>query len=336
MIMMWPCGQRISLIMNRTAVSTLLSLALLFSINLFASHSDVNEALESENTPWANQAYTALSEAEKSSFAGQLQQARLLILRGEIKPAYELLEPMTEQLPDDVDLRYYYGLSAMLMAQQANFFKKMGYAKQGLRIWQEVLALDPAHTDALSGMIGFHLAAPAIAGGDKDQALEYAMTLKKAAPERGYIELANYYLATDQPQMADQTLAQGIEAIPDNSQIYFSRAMTQYQGKNWSMIRADLVAALEHASTYKEKNQALYQVGKLSVESEAQVSVGIGAFQQVLAEEFPYQADWSKYRLSQLYLKNEQPVEAKALLEQIDVSTNSDLKKRVKQLKKQL
>lgn len=308
----------------------------LLPFSLLASYEDVNEALESGNIVLASQAFAALSSAEKSRYPGPLQKARLLLAEGEVETAYDLLEPLVEEHAQDVELQYNFGLSAILMASQANIFRKMGFAKKGLRAWEAAIKLDPEHVDSLSALIGFYTGAPSIVGGDTDKALELALVLKTVAPERGVIELTNFYWETDQTALAEQTMAQGIEDFPHSSQIYFMRAISHYENQNWASIRLDLTQAMENAATDEEQNQALYQLGKLSVESGENISVGIDAFQKLLAQDIPYQTGWSKYRLSQLYLLNGQPAEAKTLISQIDVSNNSELKKRVKQLKTKL
>lgn len=311
-------------------------LGIFASVNVFATQVDVDVALESGNIELAEQAFNTLSEAEQSSVQGQISQARILYGKDETKASYDLLESLLDDHEQNVELQYQFGLSAVTMAQQASIFSKFGYAKDGLHAWENAVMLDPQHAEALSGLIGFHLAAPSIVGGDTDEAVRYANMLIKSEPVRGYAQLAVVYWQTEKPELAEQTLAKGISNYPQSSQLYFTRAISKFQVEDWVAVRSDLNSAIQYSESEDERNQALYQLGKLSVESGEQLEVGVGAFQQILAMEEPYQLDWSRYRLAQLYVQNEQLAEARSLLSEVDVSNNSDLKKRVSILRKKI
>lgn len=312
------------------------SFAVTLSFASYANLSVVNDALEDGDVVTAEQVFTQLSKDEKVSLQGQVLAGRILLDKGDSEEAFEHFEALRDDQTENVEVNYYLGLSAVIMAQKASIFSKLGYAEDFLEAMEKTIALQPEHTGALDTLIGFHLAAPSIAGGDKDKALMYAKQLKNIDAERGIEKLANVYWQTEKATLAMQTLQQGLEEFPESASLYFTRATSFMKDKAWDKAREDLKLAIKYAPNNKVKSRALYQQGKTSAESGEEIELGISALSQALPLSDKEYKPWIEYRLAQLYIHNKNFSKAKDSLSRINTSEDDDLKSKVKKLKKQL
>ena len=305
----------------------------------FASYADipaVNSALEADNVIIAEQAYRKLSNDEKESIQGQILSGRILLKKEESEDAFDYFETLRDKNPDNVDVNYYLGVSAVIMAQKASIFSKLGYAEDFLEAMEKTIALKPDHIDALNTLIGFHLAAPGIAGGDTEKALIYANQLKETDPEQGFMQLSIVYRKTDKTELAVKTLQAGLEKFPESSSLYFTRATALMNKKAWSKARADLNLAIKYAENDGDKSSALYQQGKASAESGEEIELGIHALTQAMPLADKEYKPWIEYRLAQLYIHSNNFKKAKDAIAMIDTNEDDDLKSKVKKLKKKL
>jgi len=301
-----------------------------------ASQTDFDKAMSNKNIKAAEILYQNLTDEELTSVAGKVMQSRLLMAKGESEEAYDLLEAVRENHKNNVDLEYYFGLTAADMAQKASIFSKLGYAEDVLEAWEKVVELDPKHVAGLNHLIGFHLAAPGIAGGDKDKALILAKQLQKIDLENGAQQLANVYWQTEEPALADKTIAQALIELPESSSLYFTKASAFMRAKKWQKAHDDFAQAIKYAKTAEQKSHALYQQGKLSVESGLEVDAGIAALTEVSSMESTKYKNWLEFRLAQLYLHNKDLKQAKILIAQVNTDEDKELKKRVKKFKKKM
>ncbi len=306
------------------------------SASIFASQSAMKMALENNEIVVAQQAYKALTSAEKSSIDGQVLYARLLLETEQAEASYDLLESLIDEYPNHIDLHYYFAMSSVVMAQQVSIFSKLSYAKDGLHAWEKVVKINPKHLDALSGLVGYHLAAPSIAGGDTEKALAYALQIKEIDAERGYFQLVNVYSKTDKDELAVNTLAKGLMDFPKSYQLHFLGGIKNINQKAWQQARTALNSALKYADSDSDKAQTLYQLGKVSAESGDELALGIEALKALLLLKDNTYENWSKYRLAQLYFQDKQISQAKKFIALINYDDDDSLKKRVKKLKKQL
>jgi tetratricopeptide (TPR) repeat protein len=320
--------------MNKKIIA--LSFAATLSFASYANFSVVSEALDAGDVLTAEQVFTQLSKQEKTSVQGQVLAGRFLLEKGETEEAFDYFEALRENHTENVEVNYYLGFSAVIMAQKASIFSKLGYAEDFLEAMEKTIALQPSHLDALNTLIGFHLAAPSIAGGDTDKALTYANQLKKIDAERGIEQLANVYWQTERPSLAEQTLQQGLEEFPESASLYFTRATSYMNDKAWEKAREDLKLAIKYAPNDKDKSRALYQQGKASAESGEEIELGISALSQALPLADEEYKPWIGYRLTQLYIHNKNFVKAKDALSMIDTHEDDDLKSKVKKLKRKL
>jgi len=316
----------------------LLVLALLTSMTMtsYAGVKGVQQALELEDAVLAQQAFDALSSDAKNDISGQVLKGRLLLVQDKAEDAFDYFQALQEAHDKNVDINYYLGVSAVIMAQEASIFSKLSYAKDFVRAMERTIELQPDHQDALNTLIGFHLNAPSIAGGDSEQALVYAQQLQQYDAEQGFSQIANVYWQTEKAELAEKTITEGFEQFPVSDVLYFTRAMASITAKNWAQARADLIFAAKYAKDNEMKGQALYQQGKVSVKSGVEAELGIDALTQALPIAGKQYQPWVKYRLAQLYLQQNKQAQANEYIAQIDVSEDDELEDKVKKLKKKL
>lgn len=316
----------------------LVALVIASSVSM-VSVADINEvqqALEAEDKVAAQYAFDELSAAEKNSIDGKVLTGRLMLVKEDTEDAFDYFEELQEQHSSNVDVNYYLGVSAVIMAQKASIFSKLGYAKDFIKAMEKTIELKPDHQDALNTLIGFHLNAPSIAGGDAEQALTFAKQLQQYDAEQGYSQIANVYWQTEKPELAKQTMAEAFEKYPKSGTLYFTRAMASIADEAWQDARADLIFAVKYAKDDEKKSRALYQQGKVSVKSGDETALGIDALTQALPIADKQYKPWVNYRLAQLHINEKQLAKAGDFIAAIDVSEDEELEDKVKKLKKKL
>jgi len=326
-------------IMKHGVISKAITATCLFTLlstSALASQLDVKKALKAGDLDNALSAYKVLSSAESSNVEGQILWARILLAQDKAEDAYDLMEELLEQTSDNIDLQYRFGQSAMMMAQRASIFSKLGYAKDGVKAWTKALEIDPNHQDTLKGLIGFHRVAPGMAGGDIEKALEYALTLKKLNDEVGIPLLVSLYQTMEQEDLATKELDDGIAAYPSNSRLLFLRGINSFKKKNWQASQQDLNAALVAATDDNDKANILYQLGKLGVKSGENLASAITSVETLMTMTNHRYPQWGNLRLAQLHTTQGDFQKAKTTLALVDDDDDDDLEDEVDKLKKQL
>ena len=323
--------------MKKTVLAASLLLCVTASLNVYANDlSAVKESLDKGEVKSATSLFNGLTKQDKLTTEGKVLTGRFLLENEKTEEAYDYFEELTESLPQNVDAHYYLGVSSVIMAQKASIFSKMGYAKDFLASMEKTLELKPNHEGAINYLIGFHLNAPSIAGGDAEQALTYAEKLASFDSIAGAKQIANVYWATEKSQLAYEKIAQAIKANPKSGELYFSRAVAYIKDKKWQQASDDLIQAVAHAKDEANKAQALYQQGKVSAESGLNLELGLDSLQESLAIASESFIPWVHYRMAELYVHQENWQQAKTEVNRIDTSKDEELGKRVKKLKKKL
>ncbi|MBU2924062.1 tetratricopeptide repeat protein [Colwellia sp. 1_MG-2023] len=328
--------------MLKSLVLTTLVLGINFS--LFASDNSeqgVIEALEAGKIVVAKERFSNLTKVEKNTISGKILHSRILFREDNTEDSYELLEALSEDNKDNAEVYYYFGRSAIVMAQKVSIFSKLSYASEALESWEHALSLNPEHIETLEGLIGFHLGAPSIAGGDIEKGLAYAKTLLTLDSEKGYANLAKVYWQQGKSDLAEKAIADGLAITPNSVEIYFTQGSV-YSGQAkensmlWKEARVALNKALEYAKSAQEKQHVLYQLGKIAVNSGEEIQAGIIALEQMFALQADQYQQWGRYRLAQLYLNNNQPDKAKDVIAKVEYQDDDELEEQVKSLAKKI
>ncbi|OKY24820.1 lipopolysaccharide assembly protein LapB [Thalassotalea sp. PP2-459] len=308
----------------------------LCSASVASTMEKVEKALTEQDIALAKTEYSALPDDVKQTLPAKIAKGRLLLSNEDGEPAFDYFEVLQEQHASNAQVNYYFSVSAIIMAQQASIFSKLGYAEDFVESIEKTLTLKPNYIEALDTAIGFYLHAPGIAGGDIDKATQYAKKLLTIAPVKGYKHLATIYRANEKPQEAYKTLAEGLVKYPESSELYFYRAITSMDDKAWQKAREDFKLAVKFAQNDEEKTKALYQQGKLAAETGEEVEVGIHALQNSQVKNSKQYEKWSQLRLAQLYMHQKKYDIAEKTLTSIELNDEEKLADKVKELKKKI
>lgn len=120
------------------------------------------------NDPWSHRALSAAASVERDYDTAVAEAQRAVALAPQVSSHYVTLSNALFNKAGAVG-----GLGAM------------GLAKDGKAAAEKAVALDPNDLDARETLIGFHLEAPGIAGGDKEEALKQAREIARRNPVRG-------------------------------------------------------------------------------------------------------------------------------------------------------
>ncbi len=98
---------------------------------------------------------------------------RLTALMGAIllDRVQELAEKAVKQPLNTAFVQFSYGIIMSIVAQNSIFLNALGYVKKSLSGHAQAVALEPNNIPYRQSLLGYHLNAPGIAGGDKDIAL---------------------------------------------------------------------------------------------------------------------------------------------------------------------
>jgi len=212
--------------------------------------------------------------------------ARIALRQQRLDKAQELVKKAVKLAPDTAAVQFSYATVMADVAQNASFFSALGYAKKSLAGFTKAVALEPENIGYRQSLLGYHLNAPGIAGGDKDIALEQAEAIKALDLKLGVQALINVYTVTED-EVAIKTLYAGLpQALNNDPDILFYRGIYQQNQKVYPAAVQYFEQAMEYAGEIeafqKSKFGALYQIGRTSVISNTQLQYGIESLQKYL------------------------------------------------------
>ena len=135
--------------------------------------------------------------------------AEALVLLARVKLAYQdhdeaarLLREAMAIEPGNSDAHVYLAEAYSLKIDHAGQFEKMGIARRIKSESERALAENPNNLDALETLLEFHLHAPGIVGGNRDQASEIAERIAKLDHVRG--DFAKAEIAAQEKRYGDE------------------------------------------------------------------------------------------------------------------------------------
>jgi len=133
------------------------------------------------------------------------------------------------------------------LAQNASVFKQLGLAKRFKREVEAVLAIDPRHTEAMTGLMEFYNRAPGIAGGDKKKAAAIADQIAAINAVDGCIA-KNRLLSQQSPQPLaemEQLWVRAVQADANRYEPHMNLANIYAAGHSprWDLAEKEALAA---------------------------------------------------------------------------------------------
>jgi tetratricopeptide (TPR) repeat protein len=133
------------------------------------------------------------------------------------------------------------------LASSASVFKQIGLAKRYKREVDAALAIDPRHTEALTGLMEFYNRAPGIVGGDKKKALQIVdqlMAIDKVAGCAAKVRLLGQQSPPPIGEI-EQAWVQAVQADPNRYEPHVNLANIYAGGASprWELAEKEALAA---------------------------------------------------------------------------------------------
>ncbi|MBT1451166.1 hypothetical protein KJ365_09770 [Glaciecola sp. XM2] len=274
----------------------------------------------------------------------------------DLDEAEEAAQRAIARFPNDPDV---YLVHASIMGQQASdsIFSAFGYAKQALASLNKAVSLAPNKTEYRIALLSFHINAPSIAGGDRDEALKQVQMIQALDPIEGVINLAWYHRSFDNPGLAKEVLLAANQDFPKNINILNALATNAVHSENYieaiefykQVTDIQLVRPInDEQSVMQRFDEALYrqlnahyQIGRSALVGNVMLDEGVTHMRQYMetiqntevvgaldTSGLP-SIQWAKLRLSGLLLANSQADAANKMFQQVVLDKNDSNMKTV-------
>ncbi len=317
-----------------TALAMLLLSSHLFAADLRAAF----EALERGDTESAR----ALFEAHEDDSTAQLQLA-ILYMGTDPDTAEDWIDRALASDPDNPEAHFVRG-NIMGVQAQGSIFSAMGYARQCKQSYQRAVELDPTNTDYLWGLMQFHLNAPAIAGGDMEEAEALVEQIGSLDREEGFVAKLEYQRARGEDDQFETTFKAAQAAYPDSPQFYFHAGIYYQQKGDFASAFDQFTQASKLVSDDEDREvaryNAIYQIGRTALFSEQNIPDGIEAFKRYI-DEAPVggalpDKSWANFRLGNLYQLAGREREARLIYVSLQKTADQELEAEVSKSLKQM
>ena len=133
-------------------------------------------------------------------------------------------------------------------ASSASVFKQLGLAKRFKREAEAVLAMDPKHTGAMTGLMEFYYRAPGIAGGDKKKAEQMPAQIMAINKVDGYLAKVRLMSRMDPqppPAQFEQVYVEAVTADPSRYEPHINLASIYASGNapRWELAEKEALIA---------------------------------------------------------------------------------------------
>jgi len=267
--------------------------------------------------------------------AGEFSSARAMMDRGDYEGAKKALEKLIKREPDNGEVRYELGKACFFLKEfgdAAKQFKKIveaGPDSAKYHLWlarcygmqaatgsklkalfrarrvpgeyEKAIELDPANLEARFGLLQFHLMAPGVAGGNKEEARKQVEEIARLDESTGHLAAAALYEADKKYEEAEKELLKAVEAKPEDSDNLLWLGMFYQRRGFYDKALATFEKLLEE---HPDKHSALYQIGKTSVLA----GKNLDRAEECLKEYLGYRSEWGEpdkaaahWRLGQVY-----------------------------------
>ncbi|SFC89744.1 tetratricopeptide repeat protein [Pseudoalteromonas denitrificans] len=308
-------------------------------------HASIGEGITAfENNNFEFAKVMLLKEAD-DSFKKYLYLAQIAVKNNQLDEAEKYIEIAEKMNPKSDEVQYFYGMIMGLQAKESSIFSKMGYVNKMHEAFRAAVEISPEKVDYRRRLMGFHLMAPSLMGGDIDEALKQAFAIKKLDVLSGASALIQVYAKLEDHEKLENVFNNALKLFSNEPELFYRRGMYFQQQKDYVKALKDLHKAADMTTSttrqYESKFNALYQIGRISVISEGHFDEGEKALKQYIegteVTSSMIEKDWAKYRLANIFEAKGDKKAAIALYKEIVKQTkNSDLKskgeKRIKKL----
>lgn len=319
--------------MHNTFLRAMLLTLSLIAQNTFAIESDAQSLYQQG---YLKQAAKLLQQQQKSE-AVLLQLAKIQF-HYDLDRAEDWIEQACKAYPNSAEVHY---LRGQIMGEQASraFFSAMSYAKKSLTSFEKAVELAPKQIKYRQALLQFHLFAPSIAGGDKQQAQLQIAQIKQLDTVEGELAELLQLLVEEKEQQAQQQLTSLIAQNPDIADYYYQAGLLYLEADDYvqafSFFEHSLTLLQKQAQTTTLYYSTLYQLAKTSVLSKSQLARAEELLHEYIqsapkTDELP-QIYWAQFRLAKILALQGKSEQAQKLYAKLNSLEVPELKEQLKQ-----
>lgn len=200
-----------------------------------------------------------------------IKAGRAALERGDADQAVEQLEKAVAAKPTNPEAHYYLGQAYGLKAQKAGMFGGLSLIDKAKGEWLRALELDPNSVETRLRLIEFYTAAPGMAGGSEEKALEQAAELKKRGgidAHRGY---ARIYTMQKKYDLAIKELADAVREQPKSAKAHYYLGNGYLNAKDWKNSLHEYEFAVSLDANYMPP---YFRIGQNAAQSETNYARG--------------------------------------------------------------
>ncbi|MCB1583272.1 MAG: hypothetical protein KDI92_09430 [Xanthomonadales bacterium] len=274
---------------------------------------------------------SAVKAKNDASLNDLFNQATAAFAENHLDHAEMLIEKLLESSQNEAEHYYLAGRIAGKQAQEANLFSQLSYARAAKKYFTAAIRIDPQHQNAIIGLIRFHQQAPVMAGSDKQSIPELINQLRTIDARAAF--------TMDAPKLLENNHVKSVvdfykEALNKPSKTRLGQF--QYDAAMWFSAYGHYHQALEIMQSIdlsqndlddESTVMRLYQLAKLTAETQTQLDVGIKNIQLYAAlpkGDKTIPQDWIDFRLAQLNFLNSGQTLDKTELLKIQSRTSLD------------
>ncbi|MBU4487212.1 MAG: tetratricopeptide repeat protein [Candidatus Delongbacteria bacterium] len=265
----------------------------------------------------------------------EASKARIFFKNNDFENAIEWFQKALEKDEENSDLYFMLGVSYTNEIGNVNFFTKGIYSSKAKSNLKLSIKKDPKNIEARYYLASYYFNAPAIGGGDKDEAWKQAEEIFKLSPVKGHEIKAQFYSQEKEYNKALTEYDKIIRSDSLNTHVYYLKGITYQQTKEFDKAYESFESALKIDPNSLE---SLYQIGRNAVFSNKYLDRGIECLNIYLQNKpdttLP-QPDAAYWRLAMIYkIKGEKTLAKEAVSKAISInSENKDYKKMLDELK---
>lgn len=248
--------------------------------------------------------------------------------------AIESFEKAVEDDKENSDLHLWLAKSYLANINNVNFFSKGMYSSDIRKHLKLSIEKDPKNIEAYQYLASYYFNAPAIGGGDKDEAWRLADEIAKLSPAEGNQIKGQFYIQEQEFDKALKEYKELIKLNPEDAHAYYLIGILYQQTKDFDKALLSFEDAIKIDPNALE---SLYQIGRNAVFSGKNADKGIESLNEYIKHEpdksLP-QHDSAYWRLAALYKMNNNNVKAKEMINKAITLNpeNEEYKKLLKEL----
>ncbi len=237
-------------------------------------------------------------------------EARSLMKAENYKQAAKTITKAQKNGEDTIDMSLMLTNAYASRINQVGKLKQLGLAKKIKASTEHSLKLAPNHIGALEGLIQFHLQAPGIAGGDKDEARKLIARMMELKPVRGHVIMATLSTKEEKFAEAEAHINKALAIDPTNTKTLLAKGSGLGQQERYAEAIGVFETCLEHEP---ENQDCRYLIGKTAQVGKVEYEKGKAAFAQFIKighDNKDYIA-YAHYRLGKIFAQTDDKTTAK-------------------------